>query len=80
MTSRPSPALVIFDCDGVLVNSERIAVRVDAEVLTEMRWPTSEAEVIERFVGRSHKNASSAWTTSRRASRSPTCSFTPPSR
>jgi len=24
------PDLVIFDCDGVLVDSERIAIRVDA--------------------------------------------------
>jgi HAD superfamily hydrolase (TIGR01509 family) len=44
--------LVIFDCDGVLVDSERINVRVDAEVITELGWPITEAEVIERFVGR----------------------------
>jgi HAD superfamily hydrolase (TIGR01509 family) len=47
------PELVIFDCDGVLVDSERIAVRVDAIVLAELGWPLSEAEIIERFVGRS---------------------------
>jgi HAD superfamily hydrolase (TIGR01509 family) len=45
--------LVIFDCDGVLVDSERIAVRVDVEVLGRMGWTLTEAEVIERFVGRS---------------------------
>src|SRR3954463_7834566 len=45
--------LVIFDCDGVLVDSERIAVKVDVEVLAELGWPMDEAEVIERFVGRS---------------------------
>jgi HAD superfamily hydrolase (TIGR01509 family) len=44
--------LVIFDCDGVLVDSERIAVRVEAEVLAELGWPLSEAEIIERFMGR----------------------------
>jgi HAD superfamily hydrolase (TIGR01509 family) len=44
--------LVIFDCDGVLVDSERIAVRVEAELLTELGWPLSEAEIIERFMGR----------------------------
>jgi beta-phosphoglucomutase-like phosphatase (HAD superfamily) len=27
------PKLVIFDCDGVLVDTERIAVRVDAVIL-----------------------------------------------
>jgi len=44
--------LVIFDCDGVLVDSERLVVRVESEILTRLGWPLSEAEVIERFVGR----------------------------
>lgn len=30
----PQPDLVIFDCDGVLVDSEIIAARVEAELLT----------------------------------------------
>jgi HAD superfamily hydrolase (TIGR01509 family) len=47
--------LVIFDCDGVLVDSERLAVRVDVRVLAELGWILSEREVIERFVGRSHE-------------------------
>lgn len=45
--------LVIFDCDGVLVDSERLVVRVEAEILGRLGWPLTEAEVIERFVGRS---------------------------
>ena len=45
--------LVIFDCDGVLVDSERIAVRIDAVVLDRLGWALTEAEIIERFVGRS---------------------------
>jgi HAD superfamily hydrolase (TIGR01509 family) len=45
--------LVIFDCDGVLVDSEPIAVRVDREVLASVGLEMSDAEVIERFVGRS---------------------------
>jgi HAD superfamily hydrolase (TIGR01509 family) len=45
--------LVIFDCDGVLVDSERLAVRVEAAVLAELGWPLGQAEVIERFMGRS---------------------------
>ena len=50
----PTPIeLVIFDCDGVLVDSERLAVRVESELLTEMGWPLSEADVLDRFVGRS---------------------------
>lgn len=44
--------LVIFDCDGVLVDSEPLAVRVDAIVLARLGWPLTEAEIIERFVGR----------------------------
>jgi HAD superfamily hydrolase (TIGR01509 family) len=46
---------VIFDCDGVLVDSERLAVEVDVQMLHELGWPLSEAEVIERFVGRSDR-------------------------
>jgi HAD superfamily hydrolase (TIGR01509 family) len=45
--------LVIFDCDGVLVDSEHLAVRVEVAVLAELGWPLSRAEVIERFMGRS---------------------------
>jgi HAD superfamily hydrolase (TIGR01509 family) len=45
--------LVIFDCDGVLVDSERLAVRIDIQVLAKLGWTITEAEVIERFVGRS---------------------------
>ena len=45
--------LVIFDCDGVLVDSERLAVRTEAQILASLGWPLSEAEIIDRFVGRS---------------------------
>jgi len=45
--------LVIFDCDGVLVDSERLAVRTEAQILAGLGWPLSEAEIVERFVGRS---------------------------
>jgi HAD superfamily hydrolase (TIGR01509 family) len=45
--------LVIFDCDGVLVDSERLAIRVDVQVLARLGWKLTEAEIVERFVGRS---------------------------
>lgn len=45
--------LVIFDCDGVLVESERIAVRVNVEIGAALGWPLTEAEVVESFLGRS---------------------------
>jgi HAD superfamily hydrolase (TIGR01509 family) len=45
--------LVIFDCDGVLVDSERLAIRTEAELLFHLGWPLTESEIVERFVGRS---------------------------
>jgi HAD superfamily hydrolase (TIGR01509 family) len=45
--------LIIFDCDGVLVDSERLAVRTETEILASLGWPITQAEVVERFVGRS---------------------------
>lgn len=45
--------LVLFDCDGVLVDSERIAVRVQVGIGAELGWPLTADEVIERFIGRS---------------------------
>jgi len=50
----PEPELVIFDCDGVLVDSEKIAVRIDVAMLADLGWPMAEEEVVERFVGRSY--------------------------
>ncbi len=48
-----TPGLVIFDCDGVLVDSETIACRVDADLFTEAGFPTTPEEVMQRYVGRS---------------------------
>ncbi|MGI5488863.1 HAD family hydrolase [Microtetraspora malaysiensis] len=45
--------LVIFDCDGVLVDSEHITVRAHVAVGAELGWPLTEAEVIQKFIGRS---------------------------
>jgi HAD superfamily hydrolase (TIGR01509 family) len=43
---------VIFDCDGVLIDSERIVNQVEAEVLTRWGWPVSAPEVRALFKGR----------------------------
>jgi HAD superfamily hydrolase (TIGR01509 family) len=43
--------LVIFDCDGVLVDSERIAVKVDVEMMAQLGWRLTEAEAVDAFVG-----------------------------
>jgi HAD superfamily hydrolase (TIGR01509 family) len=45
--------LIVFDCDGVLVDSERLSIRVDAMFLDRLGWPMGEVEIVERFVGRS---------------------------
>jgi HAD superfamily hydrolase (TIGR01509 family) len=45
-------SLIIFDCDGVLVDSELIAFDVLAQMLTELGRPMSFAESRRRFMGR----------------------------
>ncbi|MER5964082.1 HAD family hydrolase [Streptomyces sp. NPDC002057] len=54
MTHEPVE-LVIFDCDGVLVDSERIYCRVDREVFATLGAEFTEEEVVEHFVGSSHE-------------------------
>ncbi|MGW2844336.1 HAD family hydrolase [Streptomyces sp. NPDC001274] len=56
MITPPAPELVIFDCDGVLVDSEPLAVRVQVQVGAELGWPLTAQEVVEQFVGRSEKS------------------------
>ncbi len=46
-----APSLIIFDCDGVLVDSEIIAAEVDAALLTEAGYPISAEDMAERFAG-----------------------------
>lgn len=46
-----SPALIIFDCDGVLVDSEAPSNRVVAQEVTALGWPMTEAESMQAFVG-----------------------------
>lgn len=48
--------LFIFDCDGVLVDSEIIAAQVEAKLLTEAGYPIDAAGVAERFAGMSWKD------------------------
>jgi HAD superfamily hydrolase (TIGR01509 family) len=44
--------LVIFDCDGVLVDSEGPSNRLVAEEITALGWPMTTAESQALFVGR----------------------------
>ena len=48
--------LIIFDCDGVLVDSEIIAAQVEAKLLTEAGYPIETEEMAERFAGMSWKD------------------------
>lgn len=48
--------LVIYDCDGVLVDSEIISCRVDAEAFTEAGFPTTVEYVARHYVGHSVKS------------------------
>lgn len=49
---RPSPAAVLFDCDGVLADSEALAAMVVSEDLSERGWPVSPEECRHIFLGR----------------------------
>ncbi len=49
--------LVIFDCDGVLVDSEVISCRAHAETLTRHGYPITAEQVLHRFLGVSEREA-----------------------
>jgi len=49
--------LVIFDCDGVLVDSEVISCRAHAETLTRHGYPITADQVLLRFLGVSDREA-----------------------
>jgi HAD superfamily hydrolase (TIGR01509 family) len=49
--------LIIFDCDGVLVDSELISCRAHAEVLTRHGYPITADQVLQRFLGVSDREA-----------------------
>jgi len=51
--THPKPDLVIFDCDGVLVDSEVLSCQCLSEVLGECGIALSEDEAVELFLGRS---------------------------
>ena len=45
------PKYIIFDCDGVLIDSEILANRVEAETKNELGFPITLEEQIKKFVG-----------------------------
>ena len=52
-----APDLVIFDCDGVLVDSEVISCRAHAETLTRHGYTITSDQVLQRFLCRSMRQA-----------------------
>lgn len=50
------PDLIIFDCDGVLVDSEIIAARVEADLLTEAGFEISAEELAQTYAGLTFKD------------------------
>lgn len=53
-TLSSSVDLVIFDCDGVLIDSEVVSTRSTVEALATLGYYISEADAARRFVGRSY--------------------------
>ncbi len=52
--------LIIFDCDGVLVDSELVSCRAHAETLTRHGYPITPEQVLTRFLGVSDREARQA--------------------
>lgn len=59
MASDPISCL-IFDCDGVLVDSESIAARIAADCFSEAGFPISMEELLSRFAGLSGEKVTQA--------------------
>ena len=56
MRSTPKFEAVLFDCDGVLVDSEAITNGVLRDMLEELGWPLSPAECMRIFIGKAVKD------------------------
>lgn len=52
----PGRWLVIFDCDGVLVDSERLNVRTWVRMMRDAGVDFSERQAVETFVGRAYRD------------------------
>ncbi|MDQ2738427.1 MAG: HAD family phosphatase [Actinomycetota bacterium] len=48
-----SDFLVVFDCDGVLVDSERLMQDVDMRMIADLGWAITRNEIFDQFLGRS---------------------------
>lgn len=47
---------IIWDCDGVLMDSEHLACSLSARILSDAGFPISTDDYVRRFCGQSHKH------------------------
>lgn len=47
--------LLVFDCDGVLVDSEVLVIDVEAVMLTEAGFPVTADEIADNYIGLSYR-------------------------
>ena len=57
MLEKSENLLIIFDCDGVLIDSELISIKILHQLFVEYGAKLSEHDVMQRFQGRSLKSA-----------------------
>jgi HAD superfamily hydrolase (TIGR01509 family) len=55
-----TPALLLFDFDGVVADSEIIAIQTEADYLTAIGHPTSFDEAMHMFMGKNHTDTVAA--------------------
>jgi HAD superfamily hydrolase (TIGR01509 family) len=55
-TSGPPYDLLIFDCDGVLIDSETIVCRVEVQALAEIGYSIELERFMERFIGKAARD------------------------
>jgi HAD superfamily hydrolase (TIGR01509 family) len=68
------PAAIIFDCDGVLIDSEDLASRVEAELTHELGLQLTTAEAHDLFLGKTVQGVLDAIAT--RTGHTPSAAFT----
>lgn len=54
--AEPFVEAIVFDCDGVLVDSEVLGMTVGQRVLADLGWQVEVPELIEKFMGSSHEH------------------------
>lgn len=53
--STPHFDAIVFDCDGVLVDSETLSMRVSQQIVADLGWQVDLPTMMEMFVGCSHE-------------------------